>query len=67
VTHMPPLETARLLIRPFVMTDLDVLHQILDVELREAEFGSEGPQSFDERREWLEWAVLNYAQLAKMY
>jgi RimJ/RimL family protein N-acetyltransferase len=64
---MPPLETARLLIRPFVMADLETLHQILDVELAEADFGSEGAQSLDERREWLQWAVLNYEQLAKMY
>ena len=67
MTRMPPLETARLIIRPFVMPDLDALHQILDVELSEADFGSEGAQSLDERREWLEWAVLNYDQLAKMY
>jgi len=67
MTRMPPLETARLLIRPFVMADLDALHQIVDVELGEADFGTEGAQSLDERREWLEWAVLNYAQLAKMY
>jgi len=64
---MPPLETARLLIRPFVMADLDALHQIVDVELSDADFGTEGAQSLDERREWLEWATLNYDQLAKMY
>jgi RimJ/RimL family protein N-acetyltransferase len=64
---MPPLETARLLIRPFVITDLDLLHQIVDVELSEADFGTEGAQSLSERREWLDWAILNYDQLAKMY
>jgi len=64
---MPPLETARLLIRPFVMADLEALHQIVDVELNDADFGTEGAQSLDERREWLEWATLNYDQLAKMY
>ena len=67
MTRMPPLETARLRIRPFVIVDLQALHQILDVELSEADFGAEGAQSLDERREWLEWAVLNYDQLAKMY
>ena len=67
MTRMPSLETARLLIRPFVMTDLDALHQIVDVELSEADFGTAGAQSLDERREWLEWAILNYDQLAKMY
>jgi RimJ/RimL family protein N-acetyltransferase len=64
---MPPLETARLVIRPFVVDDLEALHQLLDVELSEADFGTEGAQSLDERREWLQWAVLNYEQLAKMY
>ena len=67
MTRMPPLETARLVIRPFVMADLDALHQIVDVELSEADFGAEGAQSLDERRKWLEWAILNYDQLAKMY
>src|SRR5690349_3812981 len=67
MTRMPPLGTARLLIRPFVIEDLEPLHQILDVELSEADFGTEGAQSLDERREWLQWTVLNYDQLAKLY
>lgn len=67
MTRMPILETARLLIRPFAIADLEPLHQLLDVELSEADFGTEGAQSLDERREWLQWAVLNYDQLAKMY
>lgn len=67
MTRMPPLETARLRIRPFTLDDLDALHQLLDVELSAADFGTEGAQSRDERREWLDWAVLNYDQLAKMY
>src|SRR5258706_6798562 len=67
MTRMPPLETERLVIRPFVMADLGTLHQILDIELSEADFGTEGAQSLDERREWLKWAILNYDQLAKMY
>lgn len=67
MTRMPPLATARLQIRPFVMADLDVLHQIVDVELSEADVGTEGAQSLDERRAWLKWAILNYDQLAKMY
>ena len=67
MTRMQPLATARLVIRPFVMAELNALHQIVDVELSEANFGTEGAQSLDERREWLEWAILNYDQLAKMY
>jgi [ribosomal protein S5]-alanine N-acetyltransferase len=65
--QMPILESARLLIRPFALDDLDALYQILDVELRDAELGSEGAMAYDERRRWLEWSVLNYEELAKMY
>jgi len=60
--HMPTLETERLLIRPFTLDDLDALYHILDAEL-----GTEGAMARDERRRWLEWSVLNYEQLAKMY
>jgi RimJ/RimL family protein N-acetyltransferase len=67
VMRMPPLETDRLLIRPFVLDDLENIYQILDIELSEAEFGNEGPQSRDGRRHWLEWAVRNYEELAKLY
>ena len=42
MTRMPPLETARLLIRPFVMADLEALHQIVDIELSDADFGTAG-------------------------
>jgi RimJ/RimL family protein N-acetyltransferase len=65
--RMPALETDRLLIRPFVLDDLDGIYQILDVELSEAEFGNEGPQSRAGRRLWLEWCIRNYAELAKLY
>ena len=34
---MPTLETRRLLIRPFFMDDLQPIHRLLDVDLREAE------------------------------
>lgn len=64
---MPTLETARLVLRPLSMDDLEAIHRTLDVELREAEFGSEGAQSLDERRRWLQWTVLSYEQLARLY
>ena len=53
MTRMPSLETARLLIRPFEIGDLDAIHQILDVELSDADFGSEGDQSLEQRNRWL--------------
>ncbi len=65
--RMPTLETDRLRIRPFVMEDLDTIYQILDVELNDANLGTEGAKRYDERRSWLEWSVLNYEELAKLY
>lgn len=64
---MPTLETNRLLVRPFIPDDLDAIHQILDIELSEADFGTEGPQQYAQRREWLQWTVISYRELAKLY
>ena len=52
------LETDRLVIRPFVRDDLDAIHPILN-----AAFGEE---SRADRQEWLDWAVINYAALARL-
>ncbi len=65
--RVPPLETERLLIRAFTMDDLDAIHRILDVELGDAEMGTEGAQGIEERRQWLQWTVMNYEELAKLY
>ncbi len=65
--RMPPLETPRLIIRPFALDDLEAIHRILDVELREADFGNEAAKSLDERREWLQWTVMGYEQVAKLH
>jgi len=64
---MPTLETARLVLRPFVGADLPAVYQLLDVDLAESAMGTEGAQSRDERRRWLDWTVLNYDQLAQLY
>jgi hypothetical protein len=37
---MQTLETARLVIRPFTIDDLNSIHQILDLELKDTDFGS---------------------------
>ena len=66
MTHMPTLESERLIIRPFAAGDRDDVHRILDVELAEADFGAEGAMTRDERGEWLQWTVLAYEQLAKL-
>lgn len=65
--RMPPLETERLLIKPFTLADLEAVHQLLDIDLREADFGSEGPQTLSARRQWLQWTILSYEELAKLY
>lgn len=57
---MEPLETPRLFIRPFVMDDLDAIQRIL------IDAFGEGP-TLDERRTWLQWSVLNYDALARLY
>jgi RimJ/RimL family protein N-acetyltransferase len=65
--RLPHLETERLLIRPLTIDDLAAVVQLLDVELAEADFGSEKPASQAERAAWLQWTVLNYEQLARLY
>lgn len=67
MTQMPVLETLRLRIRPFFPDDLHLVHRILDVELQDAELGTAGVQTLDERAVWLQWTVLNYTQLAQLY
>jgi RimJ/RimL family protein N-acetyltransferase len=65
--HMSNLETDRLTIRPFVLGDLAAIHRILDIELADADFGSEGAGTFEQREQWLRWSILNYEQLARLY
>lgn len=57
--EVPPLETARLIVRPFVMDDLPTIHAILSVAF-------ESRVTLDERREWLRWTMLAYDELAKL-
>lgn len=66
-TEMPILESARLRIRPFVREDLEDVHRLLDIELREADLRTEKMETLAERARWLQWAVLNYDQLARLY
>lgn len=63
---MEPLETARLTIRPLKISDLLSVHQILDHELRDAELGTEGHLSLEQRERWLQWTILGYEQFAKL-
>jgi RimJ/RimL family protein N-acetyltransferase len=63
---MPDLQTERLRIRPFTLDDLDAMHQLLDVELREVEFGDSGPMTRQARQQWLQWTIMSYEQLAAL-
>lgn len=65
--NMPILETERLLIRPFMMEDLTDVYQLFDIDLRDADMGSDQMDSLEERAEWLQWAALNPVQLAKLH
>jgi len=67
MTGMPVLETERLTIRPFALEDLDVIYRILDIELGEADFGSESLPNLQARKKWLEWTILGYEQFANLY
>ena len=64
---VPPLETQRLLIRPFSMEDLEAIHQLLDIDLRAADFGSEQARTYEERQHWLQWTIWSYEELDKLY
>ena len=67
MTKMPVLETERTSIRPFVLDDLEAVHQLLDVELSDDESTRSEDDLMAERRRWLQWTVLSYEQLAKLH
>jgi len=64
--RMPILASERVLVRPFVAADLDAVYELLDVQLAEADVGTEGALSRTERERWLQWAVLNEEALAHL-
>ena len=65
--RVPPLETERLIIRPFTVDDLDDVHRLLDIDLHNADFGTEGAMTRDDRQQWLQWTVMSYEELAKLF
>lgn len=54
------------MIRPFTRDDLDAVHQLLDVELADINFGTEGAKARAERERWLTWTLLGYEESAKL-
>ena len=63
---MPVLETSRLTIRPFILEDLDAVHQLLDKDINAEDLHNKTMTTRRERAEWLEWSVMNYRQLANL-
>jgi RimJ/RimL family protein N-acetyltransferase len=62
---MPTLETERLMVRPLVMADLEDCHRLfLDVNWADPNASDE--ENVRARREWLEWTVRNYTELARL-
>ena len=66
MNEMPALETTRLIIRPFLIEDLPDVYCLFDIELSAADLRSDKMEIMKERAEWLQWAVLNNKQLAKL-
>lgn len=65
---MPPLETNRLLIRPFEMDDFEAIHRILDVELEDTVHDEQRLEEVRaDRRRWLQWISMNADELAALY
>ncbi len=62
----PILQTKRLTIRPFTMDDLLAIHAVLDRSFGDGSKIND-VNALAERREWLQWSVLNYTALAKLY
>jgi RimJ/RimL family protein N-acetyltransferase len=63
---MPVLTTRRLVVRPFRLDDLQLVHQLLDIEI-ESPSPEEPAMSLADRKAWLEWTVMSYHQLAQLY
>src|SRR5258708_33197217 len=56
-----PIETARLIIRRFVLDDLPDIHHILNAAF------PEDAVTLDQREEWLRWTVMNDVLLARLH
>lgn len=64
-TALPPVETGRLLIRPFVLDDLPDAHRALSGAWEIPE--EEQPAGLPARERWLRWAIANETALAELY
>ena len=62
---MPVLETQRIRIRPLVSDDLASCHR-LNVEIGWADSSATDAQNLERRRQWVDWSVRNYEELARL-
>ncbi len=58
--NIPDIQTEHLLIRKFRMDDLQPVHELLDHQIYPP------GKDLEARRDWLQWSVLNYEQLADL-
>jgi [ribosomal protein S5]-alanine N-acetyltransferase len=60
------IETERLLIRPFTLDDLPVIHRILDQTFGDGSKVND-KTALAERQSWLQWSILNQEWLPKLH
>src|SRR4051812_40906233 len=66
--RVPILETERLRIRPLAMEDLAAIHDVMArCFAAEAPTEAAATAALERSREWLQWTVLNYEQLARLH
>jgi len=67
MTAMPPLITPRLIIRPFVLDDLDAYCRLQQASAEGVLSPGEGVATREQCAEWLRWAAANAVQLAQLH
>lgn len=59
-------ETDRIIVRPFVADDLQIIHRIIDQTFGDGT-NVANESALQERKSWLEWSILSQVWLPKMY
>jgi len=67
MTAMPPLLTSRLIVRPFILDDLDAYARIHQEAFSAVQSPDEAAGSHARLADWLRWTVANYVQLAELH
>ena len=62
---LPTLETERLIVRPFVMDDLEACHRLY-LEVGWADKNASDAKNLERRRSWGEWTIRNYLELSRL-